>query len=91
MIRRRLALAAHLAVAFVLLAAALPAVAQLDGSTVVGILPVDDRTKASIAFGWLGLFYLAGFLKRWVPAHTIVGRALDFVTQDTRPPRPPAL
>lgn len=72
---------------------ALPALAlaqSLDGNTVVTLLPVSDRAKANVAWAWLGVFYLAGFLKRWIPSHTIVGKGLDFITQDTRPPSIPA-
>ncbi len=65
------------------------ALAQIDGGTVVGILPLSDKAKATVAFAWLGLFYLAGLLKRFIPSHTIVGKGLDFITQDTRPPAPP--
>jgi hypothetical protein len=78
------------ALGFALALFALPALAQLDGNTVITILPISDRAKANIAFGWLGLYYLAGLLKRWIPSHTIVGKALDAITQDTRPPSVPA-
>ncbi len=80
--------------ALLLVVVAVPAVAlaqAIDGGTVVGILPVSDRAKANIAWGWLGLFYLAGILKRFTPPHTIVGKALDFITQDTRPPPLPTV